>query len=70
MKKKIFDIILTKIESFRVFTKPLAFDEFSLFAAIPFVALLIELAAALAAAAILPRVEMKRCMRPFLAGLI
>lgn len=71
----VFISILTKIESFRLLAKPLDFGvDSTLFRPINVVLLLLlllfELAAATAAAAIFPRVDMKRCIKPFLAGLI
>lgn len=71
-------IVLTKIESFRLLAKPLVFGVDSTSFRPIFdgellllLVLLFEMAAAAtAAAAIFPRVEMKRCIRPFLAGLI
>lgn len=69
-------LVLTKIESFRLLAIPLDFGVDSIsFRPIDFIVvlllllLLFKLAAATAAAAIFPRVEMKRCIKPFLAGL-
>lgn len=69
-------MVLTKIESFRLLANPLDFGVDSasfrpIFDVNSFLLLLlfVKAAAAFAAAAIFPRVEMKRCIKPFLAGL-
>lgn len=74
-RRRAFLSVLTKIESFRLPANPLDFGVDSasfrpIFDVVLLLLLLFEMAAAAtAAAAIFPRVEMKRCIKPFLAGL-